>query len=112
MSLHEVPNAGALSEFVSGYNGDCGETAEICLLHTLDPQKYPLDAAALAPMVRRDIAHGWASANGAEPLSSIAHDLDALGDGRWFATLTDMAIWYQNLAVEGTPDPNWKHGGA
>ena len=44
--------------------------------------------------------------------SGIAAYLMAVGDGRWFATLTDMAIWYQSYAAEGTPDPNWKRGGA
>ena len=79
MSMRELPNAGALSEFVSGYNGDCGECAELCLLHTLDASRFPLDADALRAITGRDVSHGWASPNGAEPLSSIAHDLDVVG---------------------------------
>jgi LysM repeat protein len=79
MSLRELPNSGALSEFVSGYNGDCGECAELCLLHTLNPSAWPLDVAHLRTITGRDVARAWASASGAEPLNSIAHDLDLCG---------------------------------
>ena len=80
MAMRELYYSGALSEFVSGYHGDCGECAELCMLHTLNPAKYPLDAAALSAITQRDITRGWASANGAEPLSSIAHDLGVLDE--------------------------------
>lgn len=79
MTMRQIPNAAALSEFIAGYHGDCGETAELALCHVIDPAAYPLDAAALSAMVKRDISHGWASANGAEPLSAIASDLLTLG---------------------------------
>lgn len=82
--MREISNgayAGAISEFVSGYNGDCGECAELCALHVVNPGAYPLDANALHAITARDIAHGWASSNGAEPLSSIANDLSSLGVG-------------------------------
>lgn len=80
MAMRELYYSGALSEFVAGYHGDCGECAELAMLHTLNPAKYPLDAAALSTIVHRDIAHGWASASGAEPISSIARDLGVLGE--------------------------------
>ena len=79
MTMRELENAGALSEFVAGYTGDCGECAELCALHMVNPAKYPLDAAALSAIVHRDISQGWASSNGAEPLSSIARDAVSLG---------------------------------
>lgn len=69
----------ALSEFVAGYNGDCGETAELAALHALRAPSFPLDATSLKAIVARDVAHGWASANGSEPLAAIANDLSALG---------------------------------
>ena len=80
MTMRELENAGALSEFVSGFTGDCGECAELCALHVVNPARYPLDAAALSAIVHRDISQGWASSNGAEPLSSIARDLAACGE--------------------------------
>ena len=79
MTMRQIPGAAAVSEFIAGYNGDCGETAEMALLHVINPAAYPLDAAALSTIVKRDIADGWASSNGSEPLSAIAHDLDTLG---------------------------------
>lgn len=75
MTMRLIPHAAAISEFLGQWNGDCGETAELCVLHVIDPAKYPLDAAGLAQVVRRGIDHKWASANGAEPLSGIAADL-------------------------------------
>ena len=75
MTMRRIPHAAAISEFCASYNGDCGETAEICALHVINPDKYALDSAELARVVRRDIDHGWASANGAEPISGIASDL-------------------------------------
>lgn len=79
MTMRELEHAGALSEFVSGYTGDCGQCAELCALHLVNPVAYPLDVAALSAIVHRDISHGWASSNGAEPLSAIARDLASLG---------------------------------
>jgi hypothetical protein len=75
MAMRLIPNAAAMSEFVAGYKGACGETAEVCVLHVINPVRYPLNAAELASVVKRDIDHQWAGANGAEPLSAIANDL-------------------------------------
>lgn len=77
--MREISNAGALSEFISGYTGDCGECAELCFLHVLNPAAWPLDAAHLRTITGRDVTRGWAAPNGAEPLNSIAHDLDLCG---------------------------------
>ncbi|MEO7001936.1 MAG: FlxA-like family protein [Ktedonobacterales bacterium] len=77
MAWRELPHATAMSEFLAGFHGDCGQTAELCALHVA--LGTPLDAAHLGDLVRRDRAHGWADANGAEPLTSIAHDLDLAG---------------------------------
>ncbi len=75
MAMRLIPNAAAISEFVAGYKGACGETAEICVLHVINPARYPLNAAELAAVIKRDINHHWAGANGAEPISAIANDL-------------------------------------
>lgn len=79
MTMRLIPHSAAISEFVASYNGDCGETAELTLLHVINPTAYPLDAAALSAIVKRDISKGWASASGSEPIGSIANDLTALG---------------------------------
>jgi hypothetical protein len=70
--MNIIAGSEALSEF-QGYFGDCGQTAELVALHLI--KHLPLDAAHLNQIVRRDIAHGYAGASGAEPLSSIASDL-------------------------------------
>ena len=77
MAWRELPHATAMSEFVSNFSGDCGETAELCALHVA--LGAALDAEHLGQLVKRDQAHGWAAANGSEPLASIAHDLDLAG---------------------------------
>lgn len=79
MTMRLIPNAAAISELVAGYNGDCGETAEMALLHVINPGSYPLNSADLSTIVKRDISKGWASANGSEPISAIANDLASLG---------------------------------
>ena len=79
MAMRLIPHAAAMSEFVAGYKGACGETAEVCVLHVINPARYPLNAAELANVVKRDIAHHWSGANGAEPLSAIASDLSLEG---------------------------------
>jgi hypothetical protein len=76
--MRTIDGAAALSEF-QGFTGDCGQTAELAGLHVIDPVKWPLDAATLNAIVRRDIGQGWASSNGAEPLSAIAADLTLAG---------------------------------
>jgi hypothetical protein len=77
--MRTIDGAAALSEFCAGFNGDCGETAELAGLHVVDPVKWPLDAATLKSIVQRDIGKGWASANGSEPLSAVAGDLALTG---------------------------------
>jgi hypothetical protein len=72
-----LPVTGAISEFVAGFHGDCGEDAELEALHSI--RGTALDAAALSDIVHRHQQHGWAGTNGAEPLASIAKDLDLLG---------------------------------
>jgi hypothetical protein len=78
MGMRMINGAAALSEF-QGFTGDCGETAELASLHVVDPVKWPLNAATLGAIVKRDIGTGWTSANGAEPLSTIAADLALAG---------------------------------
>lgn len=78
MSMRQIDGAAALSEF-QGYRGDCGETAELAALHVIDPTRWPLNNATLNAIVRRDIGKGWASASGAEPLSTVANDLALCG---------------------------------
>jgi hypothetical protein len=73
--MRTIDGAAALSEFCAGFTGACGETAELTGLHVIDPVKWPLNAATLGAIVRRDIGKGWASANGAEPLSAIGSGL-------------------------------------
>lgn len=75
MATRLVAHSAALSEFVAGYHGDCGQTALLCALHTLEGT--PLDAAHLGALVKADIAAHRASASGAEPLSSIYSVLNA-----------------------------------
>ena len=75
MAMRLIPHAAAISEFCASYNGDCGETAEICVLHVINPAKYALGSTELARVVRQGVNHGWASANGAEPISGIESDL-------------------------------------
>ena len=43
--------------------------------------------------------------------AGIAAYLMAVGSGRWYDTLVDMAVWYQSFASDGICDPNWKQGG-
>lgn len=73
----ELPEQGALSEFVAGFHGDCGEDAELMALHAL--RGTPLTEQSLREIVTRHQQHGWADASGAEPLAAIARDLDLLG---------------------------------
>lgn len=73
--LSQLPGARNLSEF-HGRNGDCGELAEAGVIAIV--KGVPLDAALLNGITDRDIAHGWAGANGAEPIGSIYNDLTQL----------------------------------
>lgn len=79
MTMRLIPNAAAMSEFVGGFKGDCGETAEISALHVVDPNKYPLDVAELEKVVRRDRQRHWAGHGGAESLDGIVKDLEYEG---------------------------------
>jgi hypothetical protein len=79
MPMRLIPHAAAISEFVAGYHGACGETAELCILHVINPDRYPLNAAQLARVIRRSIDHHRAHRNGSEPLSAI--DLDFAIEG-------------------------------
>lgn len=96
MTMRLIPHSAAISEFCAGYNGDCGETAELALLHVINPSTYPLDAAALSAIVKRDVSQGWASANGAEPIGSIARDMTTLG------------LKFTNYGFSNPPAFDWK----
>lgn len=73
MSMRLLPRAKALSEFIGGLTGDCGQTAELCAVHVITGLE--LNATDLLTIVHRDVQHGWAGANGAEPIGSIYNDL-------------------------------------
>lgn len=107
MTMRELEYADALSEFVSGFTGDCGECAELCALHAVNPALYPLDAAHLSAITHRDVSHGWASSNGAEPLSSIAADLSSLHISYHSDGFSQPAQfnWRADLSVYGGVQP-------
>ena len=96
MGLNIIPNSAALSEFVTGFNGDCGETATLALLHVIDPAKYPLDAAHLSTIDTWEIRQGLASSNGSEPISAIA------------SYLTNQGINFTNYGYAANPPWDWK----
>jgi hypothetical protein len=64
--------AAAMPEFF-GYNGDCGETAELALLHVITGE--PMNATNLNTLVKKEIGDHEASASGAEAINAIAQDL-------------------------------------
>ena len=96
MTLNLIPNSAAMSEFIAGYNGDCGETATLCLLHVIDPTKYPLTSGWLSTIDLWEIHAGLASANGSEPLSSIA------------SYLTNQGINFTNYGYSAAPSWDWQ----
>jgi hypothetical protein len=67
-----LPKAGALLEF-QGFVGDCGETAELVILHIY--KDVSLDAAHLNALVREEIAAHEAGAQGQETLAAIGRNL-------------------------------------
>jgi hypothetical protein len=89
------------------YNGDCGEFAEDAAIHIV--AGIPFSPDEMHAIVQREIEHGWASANGGEPLISIAKDLDDLhllytlhnypGPSNWMEILQTEA-GYQPVIVE------------
>ena len=102
MTMRLIPHAAAMTEFVTDptdgvrYTGTCGETAGLALTHVVDPTKYPLNAATLAAIARWEIAQKQASANGSEPLSSIAS---------WF---TADSIAHTNYGYSEPPSFDWR----
>ena len=105
--LRVLPGAEELFSEFQGFSGDCGEFAELSAIHIV--AGITLESANLNLLTRRDIDHGWASANGGEPLSSIADDLTALsllytqysypGPSNWLAILNEQA-GYQPVIME------------
>lgn len=79
MTMRLIPHAAAMTEFVDGFTGTCGEDAGLALAHVVDPVRWPLNAATLAGIARWEIGKAQASANGSEPLSSIASWLASVG---------------------------------
>lgn len=63
-----------LSEF-QGYNGDCTQTAHLSALHCIDPVAHPMTPAALNALVARDVARGFAAANGSQNDVGLANSL-------------------------------------
>lgn len=102
-----LPGAEELFSEFQGYNGDCGQFAELSALHIVTG--LALTASDLNAIVQRDIHETWASSNGAEPLESIAKDLDSLhvlytqfpfpGPDNWLHTVQTEA-GYQPVIVE------------
>ena len=93
MVWREMPQAAAISEFVAGYTGDCGETAELCALHVA--QGMPLDVTQLRELTQRAIAQRHADATGSEPLAAIATDLAFVG------------AQYENAGFSQPPGFDW-----
>ena len=79
MSLREIANAGAISEFVAATTATAANAPSFVCCISLNPGAWPLDATHLRTITGRDVARGWASASGAEPLNSIAKDLELCG---------------------------------
>lgn len=89
------------------YNGDCGEFAEDAAIHIV--AGIPFSPDEMHVIVQRDIAHGWTSENGGEPLLSIAKDLDDLhllytlynypGPSNWLEIVRSEA-GYQPIILE------------
>lgn len=67
-----IPGMENFSEF-HGFNGDCGETAELIALHAI--RGTALTAANLNAIVHRDQQAGWADRNGVISVGGIVKDL-------------------------------------
>lgn len=76
MSMRTLPNAAAMSQFFGGFTGACTWTARRACLHTLDPNRWPLESAALVADVQRAVAAQIAAPSGACRLVDIATSLD------------------------------------
>ena len=74
-----LPGFATLSEFIAGLNGDCGPTATLSALNAHNPQKWPLNAAALKALDTEEIAEGFAEANGAQNITSLDAYLTKIG---------------------------------
>ena len=76
-----LPGFATISEFANqlGLTGDCGPTATLAALHSVDPARWPLTPAALKALDADEIAHGFAEANGAQNIPSLSSYLDRLG---------------------------------
>lgn len=74
--LRAIPNAANETEFAGGYTGLCGELITRGIAHLVTGT--PLDAALLTQLAKTEIANGWASANGSEPIGSVAKGLALL----------------------------------
>lgn len=61
MAVRTLPGFRSLSEF-GAYHGDCGECAALGVLHTLDPQRFPLTLTELNHLTSDAIAHSEADA--------------------------------------------------
>lgn len=104
---HLLPGAEELFSEFQGFTGDCGEFAELSAVHIVSGIAFTPDN--LNVIVRRDIQHGWASDNGAEPLISISDDLNSLkllytlhnypGPSDWLEIITSEA-GYQPVIME------------
>lgn len=79
MARTVLPGFATLSEFVAGLNGDCGPTATLAALHLVDPARWPLSPAGLKALDSDEIANGFAEANGAQNIPSLAGYLDRVG---------------------------------
>ncbi len=76
-----LPGFATISEFANqlGLTGDCGPTATLAALHSVDPARWPLTPAALKALDADEIAHGFAESNGAQNIPSLSSYLDRLG---------------------------------
>lgn len=62
MAVKLLPGFKTLSEF-GAYHGDCGECATLGVLHSLDPQRFPLTLNELNHLTSDAIAHSEADAS-------------------------------------------------
>jgi hypothetical protein len=78
MAIRTLWNAGTMSEFVAGLNGDCGPTATLAALNWRSPQRWPLTPSGLRALDADEIQHGYAEANGAQNITNMDGYLSSL----------------------------------
>lgn len=83
--------------------GDCGAFAEDAAIHIV--AGIPFNPDEMHAIVQRDIDHHWTDPNGAEPLISIANDLDLLKLSYTLHNYPGPANWLDILESEAGYQP-------